>query len=348
MPHIVPSLASRVHHAWNPAPEILAQCDASRSLTLAPPTLDAATRAAADSAVALYRARAIDYREQIQQYSTAGDYLNYGQLQSYERDPTIRRDALGIPMIEYSGEFYYNPVTVAQYVLTLYGRYLEGGAGLSDLVRAADFLLTLQSPGGGFRQPYPYTYYLGGEVLEPGWVSGLAQGQALSALARAYLATGDQRYRDAGDRALQALATPAAEGGPLGTLAELDGRLAERIWFHEYPGNIDAYTLNGFMYITLGLYDWWQLEPSAKSGSSAIARRYFECAMSSLLAVLPLYDFDGFSVYDLGYRLRDAAPNFQPEYHALHISLLHALRSVTGEQALRTYEQRWIDDVSGP
>lgn len=57
--------------------------------------------------------------------------------------------------------------------------------------------------------------------------------------------------------------------------------------------------------------------------------------------MLPYFDIDGFSVYDLGYIVYNTRPNTQIFYHAFHIQLLQILYSITKLDILNHYEQLW-------
>lgn len=288
-----------------------------------------------------YRTRQAAYRPHLQIYSATGDYLNYGATLNYHDDPSVAFDERGVPMASYSGRKEYNPVTVAQYALSQHGRYLRGKGSADEFLRAADALLELQDENGALRYPFDYTYYLTGEVLERGWVSGLAQGQALSVYARAYALTHDQRYLEAGDLALAFLTRWHSDGGTMDTLAHLDPSLDGYVWFMEYPVGEPFYTLNGFTFTLLGLYDWSQ-SPAAGAEQASLA---LGCGMRTLERVLPYYDAGGLSTYDLGHLAGASWPNIQPEYHAIHIYTLYALNSVLPSPILRAQVERWREQV---
>lgn len=344
---VLPAMAAGVEHAWEwPPPALAGLCIDAVEAPLQPPPGGFGDHSGAIAAVLeRYHRRGIDYTDQLQNYTAVGDYLNYGVVQTYKESIELQFDGRGVPMLRHGSTYYYNPVTVAQYALTMYGRYYRGVAPLEAFVTAADALAELQDARGAFPYPFAYPYYLTGETFPPGWVSAMAQGLALSVFERAYVATGEARFRAAGNRALEFLLVPKSEGGPRGTLADLDPLLSGYVSFQEYPSTPDTYTLNGHMYTLLGLYDWWQLDDAATDGPSALAHRYFECGLATVELTLPLYDVGGFSAYDLGHVVLGATPNLQQWYHAFHISLLHALRAVTGRDSLRPFEELWASYV---
>ncbi len=290
-----------------------------------------------------YRNEKLNYKAGICEYDYLGDYLNYGTVNKYAAPSDFILDADGIPKPKYREKFYYNPVTVAQHALTLYGRYLQSEDNLPEFLTAVDKLISMQDDAGAFRYPFSFEYYLNGEVYEPGWVSGMAQGQALSVLARAYAVTNDRRYLAAGDKALRFLLTPVAEGGVMSTLRDLHPSLSKYIIFEEYIADPASYTLNGFMFSLLGLNDWAQ----ASSGESReLSQKYFKSGIETLEKILPYYDLGGFSAYDLGHiTYNKAEPHAVAKYHAIHIYLLHALYTVTDNKTLHGFEQRWASYV---
>lgn len=289
-----------------------------------------------------YHNNNLNYKVGICEYDYLGDYLNYGSINTYAAPQNVIFDADGIPKVKYEDQYYYNPVTVAQYALTLYGKHLQGNDVLQDFITAAEKLISLQDDSGAFRYSFPFRYYLSGEVYQPGWVSGMAQGQALSVFARAYSVTNDKRYLEAGDKSLEFLLTPVSEGGVMNTLEDLHPSLKKYITFEEYVANPASYTLNGFMFTLLGLHDWAQV---SSGETKELAEQYFESGVDTLEKILPYYDIGGFSAYDLGHITYDAKPHAAPKYHAIHIYLLHALYSVTDNETLHEFEQLWASYV---
>jgi len=289
-----------------------------------------------------YRDRLIDYRKGLKDYLPSGDYLNYGKLNRYEESSTFRWDERGIPLVPYEGVYYAQPTTTAQFALTLHGRLLYGTASVEEFLAAADALIDLQDSRGAFPYPFAYPYYRTGEVFEPGWVSALAQGQALSVFRRAYDVSGDERYLEAGNAALDFMAASAADGGTRVTLSGLDPSLDRFVFFKEYPTQAPQYTLNGFLFDLVGLYDWSGVSDSSHA---QLASDLFECGLASAIYLLPYHDIGGISAYDLGHIVEGGEPNIQLTYHAIHIQLLNALNSVAPRPELAYWRDRWMAQV---
>ncbi|UFA51761.1 D-glucuronyl C5-epimerase family protein [Deinococcus radiophilus] len=208
----------------------------------------------------------------------------------------------------------------------------------------ADALLTMQDQEGALRYPFAYRYYATKQMLEPGWVSGMAQGQAISVWVRAYKLTDDERYAAAAARALKFMKKPVEEGGTWASLKAISPRLAALGIPDEYPNQPSTYTLNGALFAMLGLYDLSVTAPEATTRQDA--QRMLDNSLEAMNHLLPLYDIGGFTSYDLAHiTLKLEGPHVAPRYHAAHIYLLHALYEATGKGSLKLYETRWSSYV---
>lgn len=293
-----------------------------------------------------YKHQGKNYKRYISDYKSSGDYLNYGTQANFRKSGVdVKFDTDGIPMIKYDQDYHYNPVFIAQYALSMYGKHLQGENTIKAFKAAVERLLLMQDKVGAFRYPFAFEYYLTGEVYKPGWVSGMAQGQALSVLARAYHLTKDRKYLKAGNAALKFLLIPVEKGGVMSTLKDLHPSLKHYITFEEYRSKPSSYTLNGFMFTLLGLYDWWQINPKEIVGSHKLAKQYFERGINTLKHILPYYDIGGFTAYDLGHIIYKVEPNIGIHYHMVHIYLLHALHSITDDLWLNYFRRIWSSYV---
>lgn len=296
-----------------------------------------------DEKLAEYRTRGAKPSLAAQSYASGGPYLGYSTTR-YSTGGRIKLDSDGYPMINYNGAFYYNPVTISQYALAEYSR----GTGPSNrFIPAANKLLTLQDSKGGFLYPFEFANYINGEMYEPGWTSGMAQGQALSVLARAFHLTKEPKYLAAGSAALEFMVLDRELGGTGTTLADLNPSLDRYPFIMQYPQTPAVYTLNGYMFSLLGLHDWAALTKSSKS------KALFEKHVKTLLKILPYFDIGGFTAYDLGFivhpKMKDGSarlPHVSATYHLMHIDLLWALHSATSEEAIAETAKRWTSYVS--
>jgi hypothetical protein len=301
-----------------------------------------------DQELQIYRDSHFEAADYFVDYSFDGSYLNFEKKKIIRANDTVAFDANGVPQIRLHGLLYYHPVTVAQFALAEYGKYLTDHDQKSRtlFLNAARVLLSVQSADGALRYKFSFRYYLSNQVYDPGWVSAMAQGQAMSVFARAYIVTADPIYLDAGTRALGFLSIPMAEGGVRSNLATLDPSLSAYVFFEEFASSPDGYTLNGFMFTMLGIYDWCALGHKENLADHLECARDFTSAIRTLTKILPYYDLGTFSAYDLGqYTYQKPAPHVSAHYHMVHIYLLHTLHELTDEPILKNFEERWSADV---
>lgn len=294
------------------------------------PDLDAYA-ATIDKGVTAYLADPRPHTAYHVAYATDGDYLGWSAM-TWDERPNRTFDTDGIPMMLYGTEFEYNPITVAQYALSLHGKgdratFLHVARALRDKLMSAD---------GAFRFDYAYPHYLG--KLSPGWTSAMAQGQALSVFARAYRLERDVRWLTAGRLALTFLLSGANGLSP--SLAAINSSLHGLRFFAEWPTRPPDYTLNGAMFTMLGVYDWSRL--GVANWAERAAARSFETTLVTLRRLLPYYDMGRISAYDLSYLTYPGRqPHIVAKYHGVHGYLLHALVSITGDPVFREWEVRW-------
>ena len=275
-------------------------------------------------------------------YNPYGVYVDFLKTSNYRNTPSVKIDRQGNPMVLYNGDYYYNPVTIAQFAFSSYAEYLRGEKDSKEFLMAASKLVNMTGKDGALR--YSFEWYNGntGEVYEKGWTSAMAQGHALSVFTRAYKLTGHEKYLDAGRRVLDFLLLDKSQGGVATTMRDLDKTLANRVFFEEYVSTPNSYTLNGYIFTLLGLYDWATLTKDYPSRIGENKAEWaFEEGLESLQYVLHLYDVGGFTNYDLGYMNFDVAPRLLPGYHAIHIKLLHALYTITENPRFQQFSELW-------
>lgn len=296
-----------------------------------------------------YKKLGIDYTDRMVDYNPFGSYFHYGSTINYKDYPLIGIDSDGIPKLKVGNKLCLDPVTFEQYALNIHDKYLntKDDSLKEKFLSLADKLIEMQSSDGSLRYNFTWKYYLQKDPYKPGWICGMAQGQALSVWARAYYLTKDTKYIKAGSKAINFLIKPISQGGCMDTLKDLkplSPSLRNNIIFEEYISTPSSYTLNGFMFTLLGLYDWTQLDTSNQS--KVTAQNYLQMGIKTLKIILPYYDIGGFSVYDLSYITYKRTPKSASNYHAVHIQLLNALSKVTGEPELKEYEKKWTSDIS--
>lgn len=257
-------------------------------------------------------------------------YMDFSEKAGYQG----HYDRDGIPMLNYRGRtgLQHNPIVVAQWGLGNHSLWRRTGESSrkEKLLLAADWLcnhLELNS-----LRVWVWNHFFDWEYrtrLKAPWYSGLAQGQGISLLLRAYLETGDQRFAGAAERAFASFGVPVAEGGVAFTDPNGD------LWFEEYIVSPPTHILNGFIWTIWGVYDYFLATSSPK------ALELFERSTQTLRRNLARYDLGFWSLYERsGTRLPMVA---SPFYHRLHIVQLRVMHRLTGDRIFTEYADRWQD-----
>jgi hypothetical protein len=241
-------------------------------------------------------------------------------------------DAKGIPMLDYHGTIgrQYNPIAVAQWGLGNYNLLRQTGhpSRREKVIRCADWLLTtLDQNSSGV---WVWSHYFDWEyrdTLKAPWYSGLAQGQGISLLVRAYHATQDSKYDAAAQRAFQSFLCFVDQGGVLFQDDRGD------VWIEEYLVNPPTHILNGMIWALWGVHDY------ALATQDSSARDLFDKVVRTLERNLWQYDAGFWSLYEQsGTRLKMMA---SPFYHRLHIVQLGIMQRLTGLEVFGEYAERW-------
>jgi heparosan-N-sulfate-glucuronate 5-epimerase len=202
-------------------------------------------------------------------------------------------------------------IAYAQYGLGCNERWVagEGEEWLAAARTVGDTLVERQSAEGTWIQGFDlgHTY-----DLRAPWTSAMAQGEGASLLTRLHAATGEERYREAAERAVEPM--PMAwlpDGSPFP---------------QEYPTDPPSHVLNGAIYAIWGLYD-------------AAARERFDDALDALVLNLHRWDTGSWSLYDLyPHPIRNWA---SLAYHELHATQLRALTAICDRTALAEAADRF-------
>jgi hypothetical protein len=246
-------------------------------------------------------------------------------------------DKQDIPLVLLDGEFRYLPVTIAQYALGNYDQYLTTGQPefKEKLIRCADWFvdnLTEHCSGiWGWQHTYDNQIY----NLPKPWLSALAQGQALSVLARAYREIKKSVYLETGQKALKAFFVPVADGG-------LAAKLSGGDFFEEYPSAVPSFVLNGFIFALWGLRDFYLVSANSEAGER------YRTGLKTLRKHLAEYNIGwlAWSRYDLyPFRVANIASIF---YHKLHIQQLLACRLLTGDKYYEELAASWQRSRKNP
>lgn len=255
-------------------------------------------------------------------------YMRFGRKADYPGP----YDAAGIPMLDYRGGIglQYNPIAIAQWGLAncnIFDSSREQSRR-DKFLKAADWIAAnLEENACGlcvWNHHFDWEYR---STLKAPWYSGLAQGQGVSLLLRAYAETHDKTYAEAASRAFVSLTKPIEEGGVLFEDAQ------SNLWIEEYLVDPPTHILNGFIWALWGVFDFWLAR------SDAAARLIFDRGVKTLLRNLDRYDTGYWSLYEQsGTRLKMLA---SPFYHQLHIVQLQGMATLTADRRFTQYAERW-------
>lgn len=194
------------------------------------------------------------------------------------------------------------------------------------LGRLLDRLVELAAGRGGFDAWEYYFSFAGGQAP---WVSGMAQGTVIQALARGhrYLG-GDDGYLDAARRALGAFETPA----PAGVAVAAPGG-THYAMYSQRPG---LKILNGFLQAVAGLQTY------ARVSGERRAWRLFRAGDAAARRAVPGFDTGGWSLY--------SKPGAEStlEYHRLVRDFLGNLCRRDGGRVYCHTERRFTEYLDEP
>ena len=170
-----------------------------------------------------------------------------------------------------------NFVTMAQFALACFDDYIDSQnqESLDLFILEADYFLSNYNViDGNIAYPYLFSYY---ELLAT-WYSGLAQGQIVSVLVRAYILTNNSKYLNFAINIINFMLLPVERGGVLTYTPE------GFPWIEEYPTNPQSLVWNGFVFAVMGLIDFNKVAPSE------ILTQYIDSFIYSLKNTVDFYD----------------------------------------------------------
>ena len=269
-----------------------------------------------------------DYQEN---YDSTKQYFSYTK-QDLQKQDTVLKDDNGIALTKYKDESRYNPVTISQYGLKQYSNYIETGDNqYYDKAKIqADYLINVQDKETG-KFYYDYDFKVSGtnQTLKAPWSSAMAQGQVISLLVRIYSVSGDKKYIEASKLAMKPLTISVQDGGLKADFFGYD-------YYEEYPTIPESYTLNGFMFTLIGLYDLYNVTGDTQ------AQELYNKGIETLEYCLPFYDSTGISLYHLAHLTdRNLPLHYSESYHTIHIIQLKTLDQIENNSTFKYYINRW-------
>jgi hypothetical protein len=253
----------------------------------------------------------------------------------------IEMDRAGIPYVSYREGTTYNATTISLYGLLAYNRYLKKDSPESraEFLKFAQWLVIHQNHECGcWYHELDTTYVALDETLRHPWPSAMTQGLAISVLTRAYHLTQDKSFLNAANQALPLFKRPVEQGGVRRDFTVLPASPSSDSlpYFEEYPTKPSpSFTLNGFLYSLVGLYDLSQ-------AGNAEAEELFRNGTKTVSVCLPFYDLGDGSSYDLVHLTRPPREVHRDRsYHFVHITMLNAVGTAAGDGNLLWYRDKW-------
>jgi hypothetical protein len=232
----------------------------------------------------------------------------------------VHRHPRGTPAV-------YHPVAIMQYALRNYNLRLAGdneaGRAFSRCARWVEDN-AVEDPKGRFAV-WQYHFPTWTPRLRPPWISGMAQGQGLSVLTRAFLDTDSRRTAEVAHKAAQSFAYTVAEGGVISRPA--DGA----VFVEEVAAFPTLHILNGCLTGLIGLFEYLRVFPNAQ------LQTIFDTALTTVENWLSAFDLGFWSRYSLGVRWDVASVR----YHHVHISQLRYFAKTFERRAFAERAERW-------
>lgn len=175
--------------------------------------------------------------------------------------------------------------------------------------------------------PFENTYY----DVPAGWISGIGQSHIAAVLYRAYALTGDEKFHDLSERAMQVYFRPMSEGGVV-TEDETG------FWIQEIPNplGIAHSVLNGHITGIYGIMDMQMLTGDERYG------KIVEKAIDAVRSQIRNFDAGTTSYYELREtpgKKRKLAP--LGGYNRLHIRQLMRLYQIDGDPVFKEMAARF-------
>ena len=170
-----------------------------------------------------------------------------------------------------------NCVTSSQFAIFSYEDYIRTGNENSKKLffrQVREFCSTYHVFKGTVAYPYQFAYV----GFPAGWYSGLAQGQVLSVLVRAFVLTNDENYLNLALKIADFMFISVDEGGVFQSTPE------GYEWIEEYPTTPPSYVWNGFVFAVMGLIDLHKVCPSEK-----LSKHIAQCIMA-IKNTIDIYD----------------------------------------------------------
>ena len=255
-----------------------------------------------------------------------GKHFAVGEIKGYYNNLTEKVTMLpellgtkGLPLLDIGGgKTVVFPVAVFQYGLGAYDLFLSTGETpyRDKFMECLEWTAENQEESGAwsnFFYIYPDNPY-----------GAMAQGEGASLLIRGFAATGERRYLDLAQKAIDFMLLPVKEGG---TTCYDDDKTVLLEYTH-LPA-----VMNGWIFAWWGLYDYVVATNDQGRYHDVLQR-----SLHSLEETLPEFSRGYWSMYDLDGRIAS------PFYHNLHIAQMQAMHRITQHDIFGQYAEIWEKD----
>ncbi|MGC5324925.1 D-glucuronyl C5-epimerase family protein [Brevibacillus sp. SYSU BS000544] len=196
----------------------------------------------------------------------------------------------GLPVYQVRDKVYSHPVKVAIFGLTAFEKYITNKRqeDYDRIIRSANYFVDeiVVLPSGVGVWYYSFDFLDGETLIKAPWVSGMAQGQGISVLVRAYLLTNEKKYLETAEKALKAFYVK--DQGTQNLFYDNN----QDFWIEEYPQENTTHVLNGYIYALFGIWDYYRVT------QDKMALSLWQKGINSLKSNLPNYDVGNWSAYD--------------------------------------------------
>jgi len=244
-------------------------------------------------------------------------------------------DERGVILTPQGGK--YHPVRIAQFGLHHHAAWLANADRRShaNFLHQARWLRDHHMQINGVPGAYAYDFPNAPYGADAGWISGMAQGEAISLLLRAAEVCPNDGYFEAALTAAQVFRHDVREGG-------VCWRAGKLLFFEEIAVAPATHILNG------NIFAYWGLWDLHKKTGDALIGGLLANALETICQTLPLYDAGYWSYYDLLVSKNGHRKVAVLKYHAIHIAQLRVLSAMTSNAQLAEVANRWSAYVNDP
>ncbi|MEU4214428.1 D-glucuronyl C5-epimerase family protein [Actinoplanes sp. NPDC026623] len=249
-------------------------------------------------------------------------------------------DKHGVRMRTFDGKMYNHPVSQASYAIDLLESYqITKDKWYLDLAeRNAQRLMTeAVKVDEAWYVPYPFDFALHGkktDMMIAPWYSAMAQGQALTTFVRLYEATGDTQYKNAADGIFASFLRLRNTKSPWVVWVDDENHL----WLEEYASEVPDRTLNGHMFATFGLWDYWRLTKDER------AVKLYQGALTMVKDYFPRFRNEN----SLSHYCLEHPDAFSTKYHQIHIKQLYTMYGFTHDPEFAHMADQLASDFPPP